>query len=156
VIHRGLGLNWPVIPTVTPGPTPTAAFVRPSANEPPCIRPSGLAESRVDTSQTETDVRDFCIVWVDDYDNETGFRIVLKYGNGDIFVYEVPANTSQLIVPKEGAPRLGESLEQYLRRSSWQITVYAVGPDFLGTVGGMGIEVDNHGIYLLPTATPSP
>jgi hypothetical protein len=78
----------------------------------------------------------------------------LTYDNpiGGIFIYEVEANVTQLIVPKEHAPRLEESQDQCLTRRAYTVQVIAFGDS--GNLGGaqMAITVDCYP-FTLPTST---
>lgn len=146
-------------PTPTPPATVTAVFtqITPNPNEPPCPRPDDLAEKEVDVSGEP-----FCIVWIDPFADETGFQVILEYFQGDQpterFVYEVAPNITELIVPDADTPRLGESVEQCMRRHSWGIRIVALRQQIEWPFAGMGMNVEcgSFDSTPLPTATASP
>lgn len=155
--------TWTPKPTITPSqtrtpiPSLTPIVIIPDANEPKCVRPEMLEITKI---LTISDGSMFCILWLDLFENEIGFRIILKYdntigvnGSGEIFIYEVDPNSIQLIVPHEHAPRLGESQDQCKTRSDFTVQVIALGSDgqFLGSEQ-MATEVDCHP-FTLPTST---
>ncbi|HZD56114.1 MAG TPA: hypothetical protein VE136_05305 [Anaerolineales bacterium] len=136
------------------GPTPTALFIFSAPDEPECERDQTTQDLKVDLGfNPET-----CVVWVDEFEDEMGFRVILKYwSSGEIFVYEVGSNVTQLVLPREHAPRLDESQEQALRRHDIQISVLALRPGHKPwPVGEMGLVADNPDLRKLPTATPTP
>lgn len=138
----------------TPEATATAKvlLITPNPDEPVCSRPSDLEETEVNVL-----VEPFCIVWVDKFDDEAGFRILLEYAqSGERFIYEVEPDTTQLVVPKIDAPRLSESLEQCQRRKDWQISVIALRSGSQHPFGGMAVTIECGGMNGggLPTATP--
>ena len=149
--------------THTPVPSLTPIVIMPDVNEPQCFRREDLQETKITTVLDVTTVPGrelFCIEWLDLFENEIGFRIILKYdntlgpnGTGEIFIYEVGPNSIQLIVPHEHAPRLGESQDQCNTRKSYSMQVIALGPDgrFLWSEQ-MAKEVDCHP-FTLPTST---
>ena len=106
--------------TATPMPTATSQFfiISSNLNEPECDRPESLKETKIDSVNSP-----FCIVWLDEFDDEQGFQIFLTYYQGsqssERFAYEVEANVTQLIVPESHAPRLTESLERCMSHNSY-------------------------------------
>ena len=149
------------LPTKTPAPTrtrtPTAAptatakvvIITPDPNIPECVRPETLPETEVDVVGPS-----FCVVWLDEFDDERGFRVHLNYfQSGERFVYEVGPDMTQLIVPDSDAPRLNESLEQCLRRNNYEVTVVALRPDTDSLVSGIGVGIECVQDPSLPTAT---
>ena len=132
----------PQFPTTTPGPTPTALVITPDPSQPACETfPGGFRVAAVWMGT------DFCITWVDPENRETSFRIILEYfvnppDRGEIFVYEVGPDVTQLIVPKEHSPAPDESPEWCLRRNNYDITVIAVRPDFKRTVDQIAVNAD--------------
>lgn len=145
------------IPTILPTSThSTTQLVTPAeqTNATVCLPPPGLLETEVDIVADP-----FCIVWVDDFTDETGFQIVLEYPqSGEQFVYETEANITQFVVPEADRPRLTESLEQCMRRNAFMVQVVALISDNKQKVGGLGanIECGGPGSQPLPTATPAP
>lgn len=145
-----------LIPTKTSTPQASATakvlLLTPNPNEPECPHPPDLKETEVDISGVP-----FCIVWVDKFDDESGFHIVLQYDrSGEHFVYVVGPDMTQLVVPEADAPRLNESLEQCLQRKDWQITVIALRSGSEYPFGGMAatVECGSANRDVLPTATP--
>lgn len=141
--------------TSTPQASATAKvlWLTPNPNEPECPRPSDLEETEVDISGVL-----FCIVWVDKFDDESSFQIVLQYDrSGEHFIYVVRPDITQLVVPETDAPRLNESLEQCLRRKDWQITVIALRSGSEYPFAGMAATVECGSVNgdVLPTATPT-
>jgi hypothetical protein len=126
-------------------------FITPQPDEPECERDESSQDLRVDLSG----IPETCVVWLDEFEDETGFLIVLKYwSSGEIFVYEAGPDITQLVVPYVHAPRLDESQEQFLRRHDIQISVIALRPNSkTSNVGDMGLIVDNPDLRKLPTAT---
>lgn len=140
--------------TLTPAPTATAKvlLVTPSPNEPECARPDDLSDLGINVS-----VEPFCVVWVDKFEDEVGFQIILDYAQSDEhFIYESEPNITQLIVPFSDAPRLNESREQCLGRKDWQIQVIALRPSAEYPVGSTAVNLECGAPDNLPTATPSP
>lgn len=115
-------------PTLTPIPTPaltaTAKVVQvtPGADEVVCDRPETLPDTEVDISGPP-----FCIVWVDPFDDETGYRVHLDYfQSGERFIYEVGPDTEQLLLPEADAPHPEGPFEQCRNRQELTVTVLAL------------------------------
>lgn len=130
-------------------------MVTPDLNEPECSlhpdSPINLEETKINAIGSP-----FCIVWLDEFDDEQGFQIHLTYfHSGERFIFEVKPNITQLVIPENQAPRLTESLEQCMSRNSFMIEVVAYWPDKESSVGsfGMDIECGGPGETPLPTAT---
>jgi hypothetical protein len=71
----------------------------------------------------------FCVAWDDIFDDETGFTVVVDYGNGaEVLTYDVPANTESYFPPASDGPAEGETLEECLARSNVQVWVTAHRP----------------------------
>ncbi len=122
-----------------------------------CKRPDDLAETKVAISHLPDAPQSFCIVWLESTNEVTGYRIELKYESGDeVFQYIAGPYGTQWIVPFEDQPRLEESQEQFMRRHSYSVYVYALRPEGEVLVGATGVEVDNPDFQLLPTATIMP
>lgn len=141
------------IPTATLPPTQVATSTKP-ANATACVPPPDLLETEVDIVADP-----FCIVWIDEFTDETGFQVILEYPqSGEQFIYETAANVTQLIVPENDTPRLTESLEQCMRRNAFMVQVIALMPATKRNVGGTGanIECGGPGSQPLPTATATP
>ena len=103
---------------------------------------SGAAcTARLRTGDKVAVARDpFCLVWRDDYADETGFRIVLHYLTGDeTFTYRLPAGQTQFVIPTADAP---QSARRPCDRSSFSITVYALRPGSETLVGGFALEAE--------------
>lgn len=132
-------------PTITPIPT-TLATRTIDATASDCPIPDMLA-------QTEVDFVSDCIVWLDSFNNETGFIVELGYPrSGDWFLYHTPANVTAMHIPAEDAPRLMESAEQCSNRQSIVVEVTAVLPDGNRRFAGMGLDTECD-LRQLPTAT---
>lgn len=73
------------------GPTPMALLIFSAPDEPECERDETTRDLKADLGfNPET-----CVAWVDGFEDETGFRIILKYwSSGEIFVYEVGPNVT--------------------------------------------------------------
>lgn len=150
-------LTHTLIPTETSTPQASATakvlLLTPNPDEPECPRPPDLEETEVDVLAMP-----FCIVWIDKFDDESGFHVVLDYNqSGEHFVYVVGPDITQLVVPEADAPRLNESLEQCLHRNDWQISVIALRSGSEHPFGGMAATVECGGVNgdVLPTATPT-
>lgn len=142
--------------TATPTVTATAQVivVMPDVNEPLCERPESLLETEVDIGGPG-----FCLVWLDEFDDERGFRVYLDYfQSGERFVYEVGPNVTQLLVPPTDAPRLDESWQQCLRRMAYEVKVVALRPGIEWPVGSMAVNTECGSLEgsSLPTATAGP
>lgn len=140
------------IPEVTA--TAQILIVKPNLDEPRCNRPNSLQETEVDITEPP-----FCIVWIDEFDDEDGFRVHLDYfGSGEHFVYEVSPNVTQLIVPEMDTPRLNESFEQCIYRNSFMVKVVALRETIEQRVNSMAATIECGGIDSppLPTATLAP
>lgn len=135
-------------PTITPIPT-TLATRTIDATATDCPIPDTLA-------QTEVDFVSDCIVWLDSFDNETGFIVELGYPHsGEWFRYYTSANVTAIHIPAEDAPRLMESAEQCLSRHSIAVWITAVLPDGERRFTGMGMDIECD-LRQLPTATAVP
>lgn len=136
-------------PTITL--TPQLFVMTPDPDSPECPRPEDLQDTEVNISGPP-----FCIVWIDKFDDELGYRISLKYfQSGEHFIYEIlGSDIVQFIVPVADAPRLDESLEQCRRRKDIEIFFTAIRPGGDWLVGGTALET--HCPLSLPTATLSP
>lgn len=148
------------IPEARPTPTIISAVFTPVPS-PNQINPtptqstdtSGCAVSSSRQRVSVTFRPAFCITWVDEYDDERGFRIILVYRNSDErFTYQLGPNTTQFIVPRSDAPRLNESREQCFRRKDFTVEIIALQSDGNQRVGGMAAEIEC--APNLPTATP--
>jgi len=101
----------------------------------PAIEPA--AEPTVDV------LSPFCVVWLDEFDDERGFRVHLDYtSSGERFVYEVGPNVTRLAVPEEDTPRLTESAEQCRRRNAYTVQVVALRPDVAWRVGSIAANIE--------------
>lgn len=138
------------LPTPTITPIPTTLSIRTiDAAATDCPIPDTLA-------QTEVDFVSDCIVWMDSFDNETGFIVELGYPHsGEWFRYHTPANVTAIHIPAEDAPRLMESDEQCLSRHSIAVWITAVLPDGERRFTGMGMDIECD-LRQLPTATAVP
>ena len=136
-------------PTITPIPT-TLATRTIEATATDCPIPEMLAQNKLGLASPD------CIVWLDNFDNETGFIVRLGYPrSGDWFLYHTPANVTAIHIPPEDAPRLMESAEQCQNRQSIVVEVTAVLPDGERRFAGMGLDTECD-LRQLPTATAVP
>jgi hypothetical protein len=134
-------------PTITPIPT-TLATRTIEATATDCPIPEMLAQNKLGLV-----FPDYCIVWLDNFDNETGFIVRLGYPrSGEWFLYHTPANVTAMHIPPEDAPRLMESTEQCQNRQSIVVEVTAVFLDHGQLVAGMGLDAECD-LRQLPTAT---
>jgi hypothetical protein len=123
-----------------------------------CDRPEDLVEKTAYITTLPGSGPFSCIVWADNFNfqNLAGYRVELVYENsGELVEYRAGKHGAQWILPFESQPRLNESQEQYMRRNSINVTVYAIRSD--GTesmIGGVGMTVTDHNFLSLPTATP--
>ena len=113
--------------------TPTITPISVSQTEPECAR------SKFDVAVVGSPA--FCVVWVDNFQNETGFRIDLSYSDsGEIFVYEVGPDVTQVLVHEEHGPT--DSQGNCIRtRQVFEANVIALldsGSVQVGSVGGQG------------------
>lgn len=124
-----------VNPTAPPTSTPKVVRVTPEV-EIVCDRPETLPDTEVDVSGLP-----FCIVWVDPFDDETGYQVHLDYfHSGERFVYEVGPDTVQLVVPAADAPRLEESFEQCRNRQELIVAVVALRDSIRWPVNSMTLQ----------------
>lgn len=139
-------------------PTPTTALtataqvvvVTPDAAEADCDASGLSAESPVEIGAP------FCVVWLDDFDDERGFRVHLNYdGSGERFIYEVGPDVTQLVVPADHAPRLEESLDECMRRNAFEVQVIALRPETEWRVGSLAANVECGGEGAAPSADVS-
>jgi hypothetical protein len=123
-----------------------------------CDRSEDLAEKTADITNLPGSGPFSCIVWADNFNfqNLTGYRVELEYSNsGELYEYRAGKHGTQWILPFEYRARLNESQEQYMRRNSINVTVYAIRSDGRESmIGGMGLTVTDHNFLSLPTATP--
>ena len=98
-----------------------------------------------------------CFVWADEFDNEIGFRLMLQFGyNGEVFLYDLPADTTGMPFPAVLLEPLGQSFEYCMEHKNYDVTLFALLPDqepqpFTGF--GFGGECDR---LEMPSATPQP
>lgn len=140
-------------PTRSPKPTATAVVVKvtPNLDEPECRPlPEDIQATKIGITGPS-----FCIVWLDSFNDELGYRVTLEYDrSGERFVYEVEPNVTQLLIPDADAPRPNESQEQcMLRYNSFAVTVIALRPNGESLVNGMAANMECD-LRTLPTATP--
>mgnify|MGYP006921586399 CR=1 FL=1 len=144
----------PVAAKVTATATAQTRMVTPDVDEVTCERPDDLNETEVDVTGPT-----FCVVWLDQFDDELGFTVHLEYfQSGERFVYAVEPNVTQLIVPEDDSPRLAESFEQCVRRKDYTITVVALRPNGEQQINKLTVNVECGGVgeTSLPTATVDP
>jgi hypothetical protein len=136
-------------PTITPIPT-TLATRTIEATATDCPIPDTLAQNELELVVPD------CIVWLDNFDNETGFIVRLGYPrSGEWFLYHTPANVTAMHIPAEDAPRLMESSEQCQSRQEVVVQVTAVFLDHEQQIAGMMLQTEcDH--RQLPTATAVP
>jgi hypothetical protein len=81
-----------------------------------------------------------CITWADEFKDETGFRVVLKYGGGESFEYFAAADTVEFIPPAAHVEGLG-SPEYGIARKDYGLEVWAIRPGGEEPVGAMFVQV---------------
>lgn len=136
-------------PTITPIPTTLSTRTIDSAAT-DCSIPEMLAQNKLDLAVPD------CIVWLDNFDNETGFIVRLGYPrSGDWFLYYTPANVTAMHIPAEDAPRLMESAEQCQNRQEIVVEVTAVFLDHEQRFASMVLQTECD-LRQLPTATAVP
>lgn len=109
-----------------------------------------------DTAFGTGDAGEFCVVWQDAFEDETGFRVTLNYGNGaEVFVYESGPNSTSFFPPRADSPPGDDvDLDTCLARSNRQVFVDAVLPD--GTVAVTGGAMNTECRGFPGTASPTP
>src|SRR5687768_11248760 len=129
----------------------------PTASITPTITPISVSQTGPECARSSFDVSvvgvpSFCIVWADNFQNETGFRTTLSYLNsGEIFVYEVEPNVTQVLVPEEHRPTTAGSQEECIRsRQVFEVKVIALINSESIEVGGVG----GQGECWMSTPTP--
>ena len=77
----------------------------------------------------------FCIVWSSDFPDESGFRVLVSYGGGEVFSHTVGPDEHDFIFPPEEAPVLtGPGCS---RRKDFTMTVFVIRPRGEEPIGGM-------------------
>ncbi len=140
---------------VTPrwvGPTPTAIQVAVTPGE--CAFSPKLSGQEFEVRKVGATT---CVIWADEFNNETGFRVVLQFGyNGDMFVYDVPANRPGLPYPPILSAPLGQSFEYCMAHKDYTLDIYALLPGqesrFI-TGFSPALECNR---FDMPSATPLP
>jgi hypothetical protein len=129
--------------------TPTALHIETDSNESKCVRPDRLQSFKVAVVGNPS----FCVVWVDRFENEVGFRVVFEYLNSDeVFVYELGSNATQLVMPNHHVPRPAESREQCIARKDFTVQVSALLPNVAVDIGTTSGQSECN-FVVLPTAT---
>jgi hypothetical protein len=129
--------------------TPTAS-ITPTIT-PISVSPTGPECARSSFDVSVVGVPSFCIVWMDNFQNETRFRITLTYLNsGEVFVYEVGSDVTQLLVPQKHTPTTAGSQEECIRRQVFEVNVIALLNSGNAEVGGTA----GQGECWLSTPTP--
>lgn len=87
----------------------------------------------------------FCLAWRDTYNDESGFRIVIKYSNsGEEFTYLVPANANEFYVPQSDWPttlRPEQACPECLLRKDYEMTLYVMRPNGEELVDRAAVQV---------------
>jgi len=117
-----------------------------NAQTTPTITPISVSQTELECARSKFDVAvvgspAFCVVWMDNVENETGFRINLRYSDSEeMFVYEVGPHVTQLLVPEAHQPT--DSQGNCIRnRQVFEASVIALldsGNVQVGSVGGKG------------------
>ena len=97
-----------------------------------CARPANLPLNKV--AQVGPG---YCLVWLDEFNDERGFRIVINYGERERFTYQVAPNTTEFIVPPAEAPRFDPPA---CRRADFSLSIYALRPSGEALVGGFATD----------------
>jgi hypothetical protein len=136
-------------PTNTPNPEPTATPTRRPLLQTDRCRPVDQI-GKLGLAVTSGSL---CLVWRDDWDSESGFRIVLQYeeqtlvggnttaGPGERFEYRIGPNQRDFVVPDADAPYSISKLPCG-RRKDYAISLFVVFP------GGREEPVD--GLAVIP------
>lgn len=141
-------------PSITPAlpeaPTPTAVQLTTIGE---CSAPSGVSAGWIDMQQVGSDM---CILWADTYENEMGFRLVLRFENtGEIFVYETPPDVTGIPLPPELTAPLDQSFEFCIDHYVWSLSIHALLPDQEPVpVTGMAFNSECN-LFNMPSATPT-
>ncbi|MEN4100535.1 MAG: hypothetical protein ROW52_11470 [Anaerolineaceae bacterium] len=139
-----------IIPTRTPGPTPTALFLVENGKD-DCVKLPGLPEDLTVTFHP------FCVFWSDSFPDETGFELILEYSYIDqiyeIFVFQTKADVTSLRIPETFAPRIEESREQCRKRKDFVLILNVLQEGKKKYVTELA-QVSQCNFQALPTATP--
>ncbi len=140
------------IPSSTPGPTPTAIQVAMLPGD--CTVTPALKGQEVQVRKVGSTI---CLIWADDYDNETGFRVVLQFGyDGEMFVYDSPANNPGMPYPPILSDTQGGSFEYCIAHKDYSVNIYVLLPSQkpkLITGYSPALECNR---FTMPSATPQP
>ncbi len=90
------------------------------------------------------DAGEFCIVWQDEFEDETGFRVTLNYGNGaEMFVYETGPDSTSFFPPSADSPPGSDAdLDTCVARSRRFVFVQALFPGGVIPVRGGEMEAE--------------
>ena len=120
------------VPTPVPTPTPDPAIWRNGTVRCPMpphvnVPPNGAAQGDA--------TKGFCIVWSNDFPDELGFRVQVRYGGrGETFSHTVGPDEHDFVFPPEEAPvHKGPQCDD---RKDWTVTVYVVRPGGETPIGG--------------------
>lgn len=125
------------VPTPAPIPTPTPAIWRNGTVRCPMpahvtVPPNGAALGDAN--------KGFCIVWSGEFPDESGFRVEVRYGGGEIFSHAVGPDEHDFVFPPEEAPVLtGPGCS---RRKDFTMTVFVVQPSGETPIGGMAVVAE--------------
>ena len=83
----------------------------------------------------------FCVVWANEYPDETGFRVSVRYHEGgDLFVHTIPADEHDFVFPAADAPIL--TGPECARRRSFTIEVVVLRPSGEEPVGASSVVAE--------------
>lgn len=84
----------------------------------------------------------FCIVWVDEFQDEAGFLVTISYPNSkETFVFEAKPNITQTLIPQGYSPTSELSREDCLKRQVFSASVVSLtdtGNIEIGSTAGQG------------------
>ena len=84
---------------------------------------------------------DICVVWEDNYTDETGFEVILEYpSEGARLTYPLPPNTEVFVFPAADQPRAVPSAEACRRRTLHSVQVVVHRPSGTLSVGGFAAQ----------------
>lgn len=114
-----------------PPQTAISPVTKPKIQASATVTPIFVGQLDLDCSRSRFDVAvvnhpSFCAVWVDNFDDESGFLVNLTYPNsGEAFAYRVEANITQLVFPEKDIPST-ISQEECRKRQVFEIRVSAL------------------------------
>jgi len=81
-----------------------------------------------------------CVVWANDYSDESGFRVSVRYEGGELFSHSIPANEHDFVFPAAEAPVL--TGPDCVKRRSFTIEVVVLRPSGEEPVGASSVVAE--------------